>query len=91
LIPCPGDTGLSQGIIGVALASGYQGVLQIDQVEIPQDQMRTGGSNQIYFQPGPGTETGALVAGLHHATVIYWPTNSDREHSQASSWTFTAQ
>ena len=91
LIPCPGDTGVSQGIIGVSLASGYQGVLQVDGVEIPQDQMRTGGNNQLYFQPGPGTETGALAAGEHHATLIYWPPGGDREHGQSTSWTFTSQ
>ena len=91
LIPCPGDTSLTQGIIGASLAAGYQGALQIDGVEIPEDQMRTGGSNQFYFQPGPGTETGALAAGEHHVTLIYWPAGSDREHGQTISWTFASQ
>jgi hypothetical protein len=89
LIPCPGDSGLGQGLIGVDLDSAYTGVLQVDGTEIPQDQYRTGGPSQVYFQPGPGTETGALRPGRHAAVVIYWPVNSDRTHSATFSWTFT--
>ena len=89
LIPCPGDTELRQGVIGANLASGYQAALQVDGIEIPQDQLRTGGPNQVYFQPGPGTETGALAPGRHTATLIYWPVNSDREHGHTTPWTFS--
>jgi hypothetical protein len=91
LIPCPGDTGLSQGIIGVSLQQGYTAAIQIDGTEIPQDQVRSGGANQLYFQPGAGTETGALSAGSHRATIIYWLTTSDREHGKTFTWSFTAQ
>jgi hypothetical protein len=89
LIPCPGDSDLGQGLIGVDLDSGYTGVILVDGTEIPQDQYRTGGPNQIYFQPGPGTETGALAPGRHTATVIYWPVTSDRTHSTSFPWAFT--
>jgi len=88
--PCPGDTDLRQGIIGVALDNGYTGVLVVDQREIPQDQTHSGGANQIYFQPGPGTETGALAPGVHSATVIYWPTTGTRDHDARSfPWSFS--
>jgi hypothetical protein len=88
LIPCPGDRDLRQGLIGVSLASGYTGALIVDSAEIPQDQERTGGPNQIYFQPGPGTETGALAPGRHTVTIVYWPLTSDRDHAQTYSWSF---
>ena len=89
LIPCPGDSILRQGTIGVALSSGYQVALVVDRTEIPQDQVRTGGPNQVYFQPGPGTEIGTLAPGNHTATVLYWPTTGTRERNAKSySWAF---
>lgn len=89
LYPCPGDTDLRQGIIGAALQSGYQAVLIVDSTEIPQDEIRTGGANQVYFQPGPGTETGALAPGQHSATVVYWPVNGTRaSDSKSYRWVF---
>jgi hypothetical protein len=89
LLPCPGDRDLRQGLIGASLTSGYTGALVVDSTEIPEDQVRTGGPNQLYFQPGPGTETGALAPGTHTATILYWPLTSDREHAQTYSWTFS--
>jgi hypothetical protein len=79
LIPCPGDSDLRQGVIGVELQSGYQAALIVDAAEIPQDQLRTGGTNEVYFQPGAGTETGALAPGGHSATVVYWPVTGTRD------------
>ena len=90
LFPCPGDTDLRQGIIGASLGSGLTGIIIVDHQEIPLDQLRTGGANQVYFQPGPGTETGALAPGVHSATVIYWPTTGTREHDSIGySWSFS--
>jgi hypothetical protein len=90
LYPCPGDSDLRQGIIGASLASGYQVALIVDRTEIPLDQLRTGGINQVYFQPGPGTETGALAPGLHSATIVYWPATGTREHDgKPFSWVFS--
>ena len=90
LFPCPGDTDLRQGIIGASLGPGLTGVIIVDYHEIPLDQMRTGGANQIYFQPGPGTETGALAPGPHRASVIYWPTTGTREHDgKEYAWAFS--
>jgi hypothetical protein len=90
LFPCPGDTDLRQGIIGASLGAGLTGVIIVDYHEIPLDQMRTGGANQIYFQPGPGTETGALAPGVHSASVIYWPVTGTREHdAKEFPWSFS--
>jgi hypothetical protein len=90
LFPCPGDTDLRQGIIGVSLANGYQAALIVDRTEIPLDQLRTGGANQVYFQPGPGTETGALAPGLHSATIVYWPDTGTRERDgKTFIWDFS--
>ena len=90
LYPCPGDTDLRQGIIGVSLGNGLTGVITVDHHEIPLDQLRTGGANQIYFQPGPGTDIGALAPGPHVASVIYWPTTGTREHDGVEhAWEFS--
>jgi hypothetical protein len=89
LVPCPGDTDLRQGLIGVSLQAGLRGALIVDSTEIPDDQLRTGGPNQFFFQPGPGTETGALAPGLHSATVVYWPLTGTRETDGKSfTWHF---
>jgi hypothetical protein len=89
LIPCPGDRGLSQGIIGAVLTTDFKAAIVVDRTEIPEDQMRTAGANQIYFQPGPGTETGSLTPGDHSATLIYWPATGTRERDAKSfSWSF---
>jgi hypothetical protein len=89
LLPCPNDTGLRQGLIGAELVSGYNAALIVDTTEVPQDQLRTGGANQVFFQPGPGTETGALAPGVHSATLVYWPVNGTREHDAKSYvWSF---
>jgi hypothetical protein len=89
LVPCPNDSDLRQGLIGAELSSGYDTALIVDTTEIPQDQLRTGGANQVFFQPGPGTETGALAPGPHGATIVYWPVSGTREHdAKEFSWRF---
>ena len=90
LIPASGDLDLRQARIGVDLAATYEGALQVDGTEIPDDELqRVPGLNQIFFTPGPGTATGALAPGRHSATVIYWPVGQTREASgQRLTWSF---
>ena len=90
LIPESGDLDLRQARIGVDLAPTYEGALQVDGVEIPDDELqRVPGLNQIFFTPGPGTTTGALAPGRHNATVVYWPVGQTREAAgQRLTWSF---
>lgn len=68
--PKPGDLDLRQARIGIDLASGYTASLKVDGVNIPDDQLeKVVGLDQLYYTPGPGTETGALSPGRHCATA----------------------
>jgi len=87
LVPCPGDTVLQQGKVGVVMANGWQASLQVDDTPIPQDQVSQTGQTYL-FQPGPGTATGALIPGQHSVTVTYWPTTTGPAGSQQFAWSF---
>ncbi len=73
------------------LADGYTGVLDVNGVEIPEDQLdRREGLSAIGYTPGPDTETGALRAGQSCARVIYWPITQDRSEGVDSyRWCWT--
>ena len=94
LFPRDGDVNLRQDTVGVELAFGYTAALRLNQVEIPDDQVSridVGSGTRFSYTPGPGTETGALDAGRHCATVIFWPTNETRQQAGRShTWCFTA-
>src|SRR5580704_17324711 len=64
LLPCPGDTDLNQGVVGVDMAPGWQVDLTLDGTAIPKDQVTTEGSSYSY-EPSP-----ALRPGLHSAQVV---------------------
>ena len=77
--PDAGGTSLRQSRIFVQLADNYTGILVVDGVEIPEDQLdHREGLNTVAFTPGPGTETGALKPGQRCAIVVYWPSTSTR-------------
>jgi hypothetical protein len=90
LIPPAGALDVRQARIGVDLVDGYDAALIIDGIEIPKDQLqRVDGLNQIFFTPGPETETGALEPGLHRAVAVVWPLNSSRASAGKSiEWDF---
>jgi hypothetical protein len=82
--------------VTVDLADQYTGVLVIDGIEIPEDQLeRVPGIQQVSFRPGPGKEISQFRAGDNTVTVKYWngrlqdrPTNDKDLYSY--SWTFRA-
>ena len=92
VVPKPGDFDVRQARIGIDLAPGYTGVLVVDGREIPEDQLeRVAALNQIFYRPGPGTETGALSAGRHTVTAVFWPLDRTRaEAARTYDWAFTA-
>jgi hypothetical protein len=89
--PEPGAQVPRQDTIYVELVVPYTGVLRIDDVEIPEDQLtriQIGNSTRVSYTPGPGTETGALRAGPHRATAVFWESNKTREEARTFPWNF---
>jgi hypothetical protein len=75
--------------IGVTINSAWTGVLEVDGVEIPEDQVeRVVGLNQIFYTPGPGKITGALAPGQHCATAMVWQITETRAQSHPYTWCF---
>jgi hypothetical protein len=90
LIPKPGDLVSPQSSIGVNLRDDLTGILQLNGVEIPLDQLQIQPTVGIVtFAPGPGKDISRLPAGPNRVTVVFWPRASTREKSASSySWSF---
>ncbi len=91
LIPTPGAAILAQDDVGADLADTFTGVLLIDGVEIPEDQLRINRPlGEVGFRPGPGNDIERLEEGLHSATIVYWPQDRGREEAKEFTWQFRA-
>jgi hypothetical protein len=88
LLPCPGDTDLRQGQIGVEMAAGYQVDLYVDSTAIPKDQVSVQGTG-FFYTPGPGSATGALAPGHHTARVVYYLATAGEATAQQYAWNFS--
>ena len=86
LYPCPGDTDLRQGTIGVDMASGWQADLYLDNNAIPKDQLEITGSS-YYYTPGINGAP-QLTPGAHTARVAYYQTLADEATAQQFAWSF---
>jgi hypothetical protein len=92
--PTPNEnTGLVD-TVSVDLADRYTGVLVIDGIEIPEDQLdRVRSIQTVSFRPGPGKEISAFRPGVNTVTVKYWDGRlQDRPATGlfSYSWTFRA-
>jgi hypothetical protein len=77
--------------VGADLKDDHTGVLFVDGVEIPLDQLRiTSGLGQVSFRPGPGKEIERLAPGPHSATIEYWRQDLSRDQGRSFTWQFTA-
>jgi hypothetical protein len=91
VIPTPGSGILAQDDVGADLLDTFTGVLLIDGVEIPEDQLRINRPlGQVSFRPGKGKDIPRLEEGLHSATIVYWPQDRSREDAKSFTWTFRA-
>jgi hypothetical protein len=90
--PAPNSVIRPQEDVGADLDDTYTGVLLIDDVEIPLDQLQVVPPlGQVIFRPGEGKEISRLAPGPHRATIEYWPQNKTREEAARSfTWQFTA-
>jgi len=91
--PAPNElTGLVDTVT-VDLADRYSGVLVIDGVEIPEDELdRVVGIQQVSFRPGPDKAISRFRAGVNDVVVKYWNGRvQDRPAKPFSySWQFRA-
>lgn len=87
--PLPGDLDLRQVQVGVDLAAGYTGVLFLDGVEIPEDDLqRVAALNTITLRPQEGSPYKQLSPGPHRAAVEYWPIIEGRSRAEVYRWNF---
>jgi hypothetical protein len=88
--PAPGQ--ILQDEIVADLANTYTGVLVIDRVEVPEDQLtRVVDLGQVSFRPGPDQEIEKFEPGLHTVVVLFWEQGRERPAKpSAYSWTFRA-
>jgi hypothetical protein len=80
--------------VTVDLADQYTGVLVIDGVEIPEDQLeRVIGIQTVSFRPGPDKIISRFRAGENTVIVKYWNGRlQDRpDKTYSFSWTFVAK
>ena len=94
LIPANGSPAvLRQAEIGIDLATGWTGELNINGVPIPDDQIRRNDPlNELYFTPGEGREIEQLRAGrvLVIASIWNFADGETREDARQVTWSFTA-
>jgi hypothetical protein len=88
--PAPGDLIGPLDTVTADLSANLTGVLVIDRVEIPEDQLdRVIPLGQVSFRPGSAKEFTRFSAGEHTVVVFYWTQGKPRPaHPSAYSWSF---
>jgi hypothetical protein len=92
LVPPQGSQVLRQSEIGIDLAPEWTGVLQVNGLEIPEDQLRrVPAQNQVFFTPGPGQEIEELPAGQVNVVALIWRpvAGETREDADTVRWSFS--
>jgi hypothetical protein len=89
-IPAPNSQVPQQSTVGIDLVSGWEGTLQLNNVEIPKDQLTlTPELSRIEFRPGDGKVVEELRAGLNCVNAIVWPIPEGRDAARQIPWCFT--
>ena len=89
--PAGSPAAIRQARIGIDLAPGWTGILRINGVEIPEDQLdRNDPLNQVFFQPGEGKEIERLPPGpvVVHALIWRPAFGETRESARTVTWEF---
>ena len=87
--PPVGSHVLRQGLIAYELDPIYTGVLFVDGMEIPPEELEpTALTNQIGYTPSKDKVTGVLKPGKHTATAEFWLRSKTRDSSRSFSWSF---
>ena len=91
LIPPRGSEILRQDVTGVDLRPGWTGVLIVNGVEIPQDQLDTANLEslgQVLYTPGDGKAVEHYDAGENCVTAVIWRVEESRADSRNVDWCF---
>ena len=92
-VPGRGDEVIRQSELGVDLAPGYEGALEVNGIAIPDDELRlVPAQNQVFFTPGEGKAVEVLRAGPNCARAIVWKSVNGRDAATdlAFDWCFEA-
>ena len=99
VIPAPDSVIRPQEDVGADLADDHIGIVLIDDVRIPEDQLTVRAAlGEVLYRPGEGREIERLAPGPHRATVKYWPQDEAKDEAEADArglarsftWQFTA-
>jgi hypothetical protein len=92
LVPADGSPNVvRQARIGIDLAPGWTGVLRINGLEVPEDQLdRNEPLNQVFFTPGEGKEIEHLQAGPVVVQALIWRSGfgETRDDARLVTWQF---
>jgi hypothetical protein len=88
--PDPGSQVRVQDTVSVDLRDDLTGVLVVDGVELPENEVaRIPSLGEISFRPGKGQVFERLEPGVHNVTVVYWPQVKPRsDGTQSFTWSF---
>jgi hypothetical protein len=91
VVPPDGSAVQRQAELGVDLAPGYEARLVIDDVEIPEDELRlVPEQNQVFFTAGEGKAIEELAAGRTCVTAVAWRSAVGRGvDDERVRWCFT--
>jgi hypothetical protein len=89
IIPQRSSEILSQDQVGIDLAPGYSGRLNLNGVAIPEEDTNiTPALNLVVFRPGPDKVFEALDSGQNCVLATYWKTQLGDEESETINWCF---
>lgn len=91
LVPADGSpVAVRQAEVGIDLQPGWTGVLLINGLEIPEDQLRrVDPQNQVFFQPGEGKDIEAFAPGTIIVEAQIWRLGSEtRDDARSVTWRF---
>ena len=91
LIPPRNSEILRQDVTGVDLRPGWTGVLIVNGVEIPEDQLdldNLESLGQVLFTPGEDKAVEQYEAGENCVTAVVWRVDESRADSRNVDWCF---
>ena len=91
LVPADGSpVAVRQAEVGIDLAPGWTGILKVNGLEIPEDQLRrVEAQNEVYFQPGEGKDIAAFQPGTIVVEAEIWRSASEtRDDARTVTWAF---
>lgn len=89
LIPPRDAEILRQEPVGVDLNPGWTGILQVNGVEIPEDQLNTvAATGEITYTVGPGKAVERFQGGQNCVTAVVWRVELSRQDARELTWCF---